>query len=54
LSWELRCATSLARLWQGQGQTSDARDLLAGVYARFTEGFAMSDLSTAKAVLETL
>ena len=31
-SWELRAATSLARLWQGQGKTREARDLLAPVY----------------------
>ncbi len=54
LSWELRCAISLARLWQDQGRTSDARALLAGVYARFREGFATSDLATAKTALEAL
>ena len=28
LSWELRCATSLARLWRNQARTDEARELL--------------------------
>jgi predicted ATPase len=39
-SWELRAATSLARLWQSQDKRQDAYDLLAPVYGWFTEGFA--------------
>ncbi len=54
LSWELRCATSLARLWHAQEKTSRARALLAPVYGRFTEGFATADLIAAKALLESL
>ena len=38
-SLELRAATSLARLWQQQGKTVEARDLLAPIYNWFTEGF---------------
>ncbi len=38
-SLELRAATSLARLWQAQGKTTAARDLLAPVYQSFSEGF---------------
>ena len=38
-SWELRAATSLARLWRDQGKRDPARDLLAPVYGWFTEGF---------------
>jgi predicted ATPase len=38
--WELRAAASLARLWRDQGRRAGARDLLAPVYAWFTEGFA--------------
>lgn len=53
-SWELRAATSLARLWQGQGKREEARELLKGVYAWFTEGFQTSDLIEAKALLDTL
>jgi predicted ATPase len=30
-SWELRAATSLARLWQSQGKRQDAYDLLQPV-----------------------
>jgi predicted ATPase len=54
LSWELRCATSLARLWHGEGRTSQARELLQGIYGRFTEGFETADLTKAKALLATL
>jgi hypothetical protein len=54
LSWELRAATSLARLQHQQGRSGDARGLLAPVYARFTEGFGTADLRAAKALLDTL
>ena len=54
LSWELRSATSLARLWQRTGRTVQARDLLSRVYERFTEGFARGDLVEAKALLNSL
>jgi predicted ATPase len=37
--WELRAATSLARLWQRQGKRAEARELLATIYGWFTEGF---------------
>ena len=53
-SWELRAATSLARLWQQQGKTTEARDLLAPVYNWFTEGFDTADLQEAKALLAEL
>ena len=53
-SWELRAATSLARLWQQQGKTIEARDFLASVYDWFTEGFDTADLKDAKALLEKL
>ena len=52
--WELRAATRLARLWQLQGNTSEARDLLAPLYGWFTEGFDVQDLKDAKALLEEL
>ena len=54
LSWELRTATSLARLWRSQGRLGDARDLLASVYGRFTEGFGTTDLRVAKQLLNEL
>jgi hypothetical protein len=53
-SWELRCATSLARLWRDQARSKEARELLAPVYDRFTEVFATADLRAAKALLEEL
>jgi predicted ATPase/class 3 adenylate cyclase len=53
-SWELRAATSLARLWQQQGQRAKAYDLLAPIYGWFTEGFDTADLREAKALLEEL
>jgi predicted ATPase len=51
-SWELRAATSLARLRGEQGRRTEARDLLAPVYGWFTEGFDTADLKDAKAVLD--
>ena len=53
-SFELRAATSLARLWQGQGKINDARGLLAPVYEWFTEGFDTPDLIEAKELLNAL
>jgi predicted ATPase len=53
-AWELRAATSLARLWRDQGKPADARELVAPVYAWFTEGFETPDFSRAKALLDTL
>jgi predicted ATPase len=53
-SFELRTATSLARLWQQQGRRQEAHDLLAPVYNWFTEGFDTLDLKDAKALLEEL
>ena len=47
-SWELRAATSLARLWRDHGKRQQARDLLAPVYGWFTEGFDTADLKEAK------
>ena len=53
-SWELRAATSLARLWHLQGKRQEAYDLLAPVYGWFTEGFDTADLIEAKALLDVL
>jgi predicted ATPase len=53
-SWELRAATSLARLWHDQGKHDEARDLLAPVYGWFTEGFDTRDLTEARALLNVL
>ena len=54
LSWELRAATSLARLWRDQARRKEAYALLAPVYNRFTEGFTTADLKDAKTLLEEL
>ena len=53
-SWELRAATSLARLWRDQDKRAEAHDLLAPVYGWFTEGFDTLDLMEAKALLAEL
>ena len=53
-SWELRTATSLARLWQTQGKEKEAYDLLAPIYGWFEEGFDTKDLIEAKALLAEL
>jgi predicted ATPase len=45
---------SLARLRRDQGKVQQARELLAPVYGRFTEGFDTLDLKEAKALLEEL
>jgi predicted ATPase len=52
--WELRAAASLAQLWRDQGKRAEAHDLLAPVYAWFTEGFDTADLEHAKALLDQL
>jgi predicted ATPase len=54
ISWELRAAMSMARLWRDQGKRDEARDLLAPVYGWFTEGFDTLDLKEAKALLGEL
>lgn len=51
-SWELRAATSLARLWYRQGKKEPARQLLGDIYAWFTEGFDTQDLREARELLE--
>ena len=53
-SLELRASVGLARLWQHAGRSSDARQLLAPIYAWFTEGFDTPDLREAGALLQTL
>jgi predicted ATPase len=53
-SYELRAATSLARVLARQGRRAEARDLLAPVYGWFTEGFDTADLKEAKALLDKL
>jgi class 3 adenylate cyclase/predicted ATPase len=52
--WELRAATSLARLYRNGDKASVARDDLAMVYRSFREGFSDPDLAQAKAALAAL
>jgi predicted ATPase/DNA-binding winged helix-turn-helix (wHTH) protein len=54
LSWELRAATSLARLLGNQGRLADAISCLQPIYDRFTEGFGTADLIAAKLLLDDL
>jgi predicted ATPase len=53
-AWELRAATSLSRLWQGQGKRAKAYELLAPIYGWFSEGFDTADLQEAQALLGAL
>ena len=53
-SWELRAATSLARLWAEQGRRAEAHELLAPVYGWFSEGFDTVDLKEAERLLAEL
>lgn len=53
-SWELRTATSLARLWHDQADSDKALDLLAPIYEWFTEGFETADLRAASDLLVEL
>lgn len=52
--YELRAALRLSRLWQQQGKTEQARDVLSSAYAKMTEGFEMRDLAAARALLQQL
>src|SRR5262249_7451792 len=52
--YELRIATSLARLWLDQGRREKARVLLGTTYGWFEEGFGSPDLKNAKALLDEI
>src|SRR3984885_7526566 len=54
LTWELRSTMVLARLLSEDGQREQARQTLALVYDRFTEGFETADLKLARTLLEDL
>jgi predicted ATPase len=51
---ELRAALRLSRLWQKQGKTEQARNVLSEAYTKMTEGFSTPDLNEAEALLEEL
>jgi predicted ATPase len=51
-SLELRAVMSLARLWQQQGKSEAARQLLAESYGWFTEGLDTGNLQEARGLLQ--
>jgi predicted ATPase/DNA-binding winged helix-turn-helix (wHTH) protein len=54
LAWELRTATSLARMWLTQDRYGTAQELLAPIFGQFTEGFGTYDLEAARELLDKL
>jgi class 3 adenylate cyclase/predicted ATPase len=53
-AWELRTATTLARLWRRQGKPAEARALLGPVHGGFVEGLDTPDLEEARELLAEL
>jgi predicted ATPase len=51
---ELRAAMRLSRLWQNQGKSEQARELLSAAYSKITEGFTAADMKEANALLAAL
>jgi hypothetical protein len=54
LAWELRTATSLARLWRRTGRAEEARDLLVSTCDKFSEGFGTGDFIVARQLIAEL
>ena len=54
LTWELRVARTVARVRASEGRTGEAREELARVYSRFTEGFDTNDLRSAAQALHAM
>jgi predicted ATPase len=52
--FELRSATVLAQFWAEHGERRRGYDLLAPLYASFTEGFGTKDLRRANILLDEL
>jgi class 3 adenylate cyclase/predicted ATPase len=52
--WQLRTATSLARLLRDTNRGDEARAMLSEIYNWFTEGFDTADLKDAKTLLDQL
>jgi len=52
--WELRAATSLARLSAEQGRHAEARNLLEPIHGWFTGGFDAADIADARTLLAEL
>jgi tetratricopeptide (TPR) repeat protein len=53
LAWELRAASSLARLRTSRGNCKEGTEILAGVFSRFREGFGTVDLRAAASLLRS-
>jgi predicted ATPase/class 3 adenylate cyclase len=53
-SLQLRIASSLARLWQNQGKSSEALELLTPIYQWFDQGSETTDLQHAAVLLSDL
>jgi len=53
-SFELRAAMSLARYWRDHERVAEAREVVQGAYAAFTEGFDTPDLLEATALIREL
>jgi len=53
-AWELRAATSLARLLAKDGKRMAAREALGRIHAQFSEGAETQDLREAAVLLKTL
>lgn len=54
LSWRLRAANDLAKLWLSKAKKTEAHKMLLSVHGEFTEGFATRDLSVATSLLAAL
>jgi tetratricopeptide (TPR) repeat protein len=54
LSWELRTAIGLSRMWSDQGRVAEAHGILSSAYNRFTEGCDTADMKLARIVLENI
>jgi predicted ATPase len=54
LAWQLRAATTLARVQMRTGRAAEAATALGAVYSRFAEGFQTPDLSAARKLLDGL
>ena len=54
VSWELRAAMPLARLWGRRGSAERGREMLFGIIARFAEGLESIDLKAARSLVREL
>jgi predicted ATPase len=54
LSWELRTAVSLARLWRDAGKRQQAAELLSPIGAKFKEGLLTPDVQEAVQLMDEL